>query len=374
MKHGTLLFAALLAAGRLQANSFFMNAPVQSQVDSQGLGADACQYAGVSIMRDGIPAQIAIQVGGTLPTDPTRIFTKPSVGSFFLTDVGSQWATAVARFQTALAVVETIPGQHAWNGPAYAGASTVSLVKADILAGSAALPNVLMTKLPSAQLIQGSPTAMVLAVPPVIDPSGQADGLRLWKKPFNNAAAPWSLVQDLPWDASHAQWVTDTAVSDGEGYEYGLSFIYRWPGGGLGTGSSDDLAGHFITQAKGLSGPYFASLIQPTPTPFPTLVPPIATPSIGEEAWVGYPNPLIGSELHLAFKTEKDKSNFKIAFYSIDGTLALSIQGQAETAGWQRPLLDLGKLAPGVYLARLRIFQPGLDEKLLPVRKLAIIK
>jgi hypothetical protein len=374
MRTRNLLIIAMAAATSLHANSYFMNGPVQSQVDAQGLGADACQYAGVTLMRYDVVGQLAIQVGGSLPNDPSRIFTKPGTGSFFLTDVGSQWSSVVARFQTALAVVETIAGQHAWNGSDYAGASTVTLAKMDIIAGSVALPNVLMTKLPSVQLIQGSPTAMVLSVPPAIDPSGQADGLRVWKKPMGNAATPWSLVQDLPWDASNPQWVTDTAVVDGEGYQYGLSLIYRWPGGRLGTGASDDIADHYVTKAMGRSGPYFASLIQPTPTPFPTLVPPIATPSIGEEAWVAYPNPLVGSELHLAFKTEKDKSNYKVAFYSIDGTLALSIQGQAETAGWQKPTLDLGKLAPGVYLSRLRIFQPGIDEKLLPVRKLAIIK
>ena len=368
------LILAVLTASSLQANSFFMNAPVQAQVDAQGLGADACQYAGVSLVRYNFPGQVAIQVGGSLANDPSRIFTKAGSGSFFLTDVGSQWTSTVSRFQTTLAVVETVGGQHAWSGADYAGASMVSLVKADILAGSVALPNVLMTKLPTAQLVQGSPTAMVLSVPPAVDPSGQADGLRLWKRPAGNAAAPWALVQDLPWDAANAQWVTDTAVTDGAGYQYGLSYSYRWPGGRLGTGTLDDVADHYITQAKGLSGPFFASLIQPTPTPFPTLVPPIATPSIGEEAWVAYPNPLVGSELHLAFKTEKDKSNYKVAFYSIDGSLALALQGQAEQSGWQKPVLDLGKLAPGVYLARLRIFQPGVDEKPLPVRKLAIIK
>jgi hypothetical protein len=167
--------------------------------------------------------------------------------------------------------------------------------------------------------------------------------------------------------------VTDTAVLPELPYEYAVSFIYQWAGGGS-LGADPSVTERYITNIKGISNRIYSSLEQPTPTPFPTLIPAPATPNIGEEAWVAYPNPLIGSNLYLAFKTEKAKSQFWLSIYSLDGTKVLGFQGQADNAGWQKPLISLTKLASGVYLCRLRIVQPGVDERVLPVRKLAIIK
>jgi hypothetical protein len=369
-----LFLALLLAPLSLRAsNAFFMNAGVQSQVDAQGQGADACQYAGVSLVREQLTGQVATQVAGPFPTDPTRIYTRPGQGSFFLTDVGSQWTnTVVGLNQEVLAFAEADAGLHSWTGAAYAGASRAQVQKPDIAAGKLDMPAVLMTRLPAPFLIQASPTYIHLRVSPSADASGLAQGLRLWRHRSDLSADPWLMIQDLPWSAS-AQDVTDTGISANLPYIYGISYIYTWAGGG-GAGADPSAPNVYITTVKGLSNIIYSNIIQPTPTPFPTLPPAPATPDIGAESWVAYPNPLIGSELRLAFKTDKAKAKYFLSVYALDGTKVLGFNGEAEDAGWQKPIIDLSKLASGVYLLRLRLLEPGVDEKVLPVRKLAIIK
>jgi hypothetical protein len=369
-----LILAFWLAPLSLSAsNAFFVNVPVQSQVDALGQGADACQYAGVTLVREQLTGQVAIQVAGPLATDPSRIYTQPGQGSFVLTDVGNQWTnTVVGLNQEVLSFLETDAGMHTWTGAAYAGASRAQILKPDIAAGKLDMPGVLMTRLPSPLLLQANPSFIHLSVSPSADTSGLAQGLRLWRHRSDLSGDPWLLVQDLPWSGT-AQDVTDTGVTAGLPYIYGISYIYRWTGGG-GAGADPTATNEYITNVKGLSSIIYSSVIQPTPTPFPTLPPAPATPDIGADSWVAYPNPLMGSELRLAFKTDKDKSKYLLSIYALDGTRVLGFDAEADQAGWQKPIIDLNKLASGVYLLRLRVLEPGVDEKVLPVRKLAIIK
>lgn len=368
----TAMALALLLSSSLGANSYLTNASVQSQVDAQGLGADACQRAGVTVLRHNYPNQVAIQVGGNDPNDPNRIFTRPGTGSYFLTDVGSQWSSAVAQNQTLMAIVETIPGLHGWTGAAYAGAGKATVTKPDVVAGRLALSSVLMTRLPSPQLLQASLSSIYLNIPGSADPSGQGTGLRLWRKKADLPSDPWLKIVDLPW-VSGAQDLTDAAVTADESYNYAISFIYDWPGG-LGAGADPSQAGSFVTVAKGLSARIVANPIQPTPTPFPTLVVANPTPNLGQDPWIAYPNPLVGSDLHLAFKTELAGAQYWLSVHALDGEKVMGYHGVAESAGWQAPLINLKKLASGIYLVRLSILETGKDEKILPVRKLAIIK
>jgi hypothetical protein len=366
-----LLLAPTLA---LQAsNVFFVSANVQSQVDALGHGADACQYAGVTLLRELITGQAAEQLAGPTAGDPTRIYTKPGQGSFFLTDVGSQWTgTVVGQNQAVLAFLETTPGDHSWTGAAYAGASRAVVSRPDLSAGKLEMPAVLMTRLPSAVLVQAGPASIHLQVPGSVDVSGLGHGLRLWRHRSDLSGDPWQTVVDLPWSTT-AQDVTDTGVTANLPYIYGISYIYNWIGGG-GVGADPAAAEEYITNSRGLSNIIYSSSVQPTPTPFPTLPPAPPTPNVGAETWVAYPNPLIGSELRLAFKTTQDSSQYQVTVYALDGTLVLTSSGKAAVHGWQKPIIDLGKLASGVYLVRMRLLEPGVDEQILPVRKLAIIK
>jgi hypothetical protein len=369
-----LIVLSLLApAWSLSANSYLANAFVQSQVDAQGQGADACQHAGVTVLRNGYPNQVAIQVGGSDPLDPSRIFTRPAVGSYFLTDVGSQWTSSVGQGQVMLAVLETIPGLHGWTGAAYAGAGQGTMTKPDVVAGRLQLNSVLMTRLPAPQLVQATLSSIHLSIPAAAEPSGLGTGLRLWRQRADLPNDPWQLVADLPWSVAAPQDLTDSAVTANEAYIYGVSFTYAWPGG-LGAGADPASSGVFITNAKGISARIVANPEQPTPTPFPTLVVANPTPNLGQDAWIAYPNPLVGSELRLAFKTEKAGAKYTLVVHSLDGDKVLEVNGEAGSAGWQKPLVNLNKLAAGIYLIRLSFSEPGSAEKILPVRKLAIIK
>ncbi len=371
--HSILLSLLLLQSPALQAgNAFFAHVPVQSQIDAGGQGADACQFAGAVLVREQFAGQAATQVAGPDPADPTRIYTKAGEGSFVLSDVGNQFTTSVGQTQALLAFLETEPGVHGWTGVAYAGASRGVIQKVDVWAGKIDMPDALMVRLPSATLIQASPTAIQLQIPACSEPSGLAHGLRLWRRRADLPLDPWQSLQDLAL-LGVAQTLTDTAVSDGQAYTYGLSFIYDWLGGG-GAGADPSAPEKYITTAKGLSATIFASLVQPTPTPFPTLAPSPVLLDLGQALWIAYPNPLMGTDLYLAFKTEKDKSQYQLTVYSLDGAKVMEFKGQADVKGIQKPAVPLTKLASGVYLARLRVLQPGQAEQVLPVRKLAIIR
>jgi hypothetical protein len=372
-KRITIAFSLLCPAWTLSANSFLASAIVQSQVDAGGLGADACQYAGVSVVRNGYPNQVAIQVGGSVPSDPSRIFTRPGIGSYFLTDVGSQWTSSVSQGQVLLAVLETLPGLHTWTGAAYAGAGQGTLTKPNVVAGRLELNGVLMTRLPSPLLLQATLSSVYLRIPAAAEPSGLGTGLRVWRQRADFPSDPWQVVADIPWSVAAPQDLTDTVVVANEAYIYGVSFIYAWPGGS-GAGADPSSNGFYITSAKGISDRIVVNPVQPTPTPFPTLVVANATPNLGQDPWIAYPNPLVGSSLHLAFKTEKDDAKYSLVVHSLAGDKVLELRGEAGSAGWQKPLVDLNKLSAGIYLVRLTVSEPESAEKIWPVRKLAIIK
>ena len=373
MKIIAFFCALALAPAALSAgNAFFVYAGVQSQVDAQGMGADACQYAGATLVRENFLGEPAFQVAGMYPNDPSRLFTKPGQGTYVLTDVGNQWIHSLSQNQVFLGFFETEAGQHGWNAASYAGASRQTLTKPSLVVGQMEMPVVMMTRLPQPSLLQASPSSICLQIPGSIDPSGFGVGFRVWRRRADLSGDPWATVKDIPWSTT-AQTLTDTTVVADAPYLYGVSFSYQWLLGG-GAGADPSVSGRYITNVKGLSNTLYASILQPTPTPFPTLEAAPATPSLGEQPWVAYPNPLVGSSLYLAFKTEKDRSQYWLTVYALDGTKVLAYQGEANLAGWQKPLINLNKLSSGIYLVRLRILQPGIDEKVLPVRKLAVIK
>jgi hypothetical protein len=354
-------------------NGFFVHALVQSQVDSQGAGADACQYAGASVVRQQITGDVATQVAGPYPSDPTRIYTVAGQGSFLLTDAGNQWVNGVTRNQDVLVFFETQAGLHSWTGPAYAGAVSATVQGTDVLSGKMDMPLTLMNRLPEPQLVSATASSVYLSISASQDSSGLAIGLRLWRQRSDIPGDPWVTVTDLPWSNGPQSLIDSSGLLANQPYTYGVSYIYQWTGGG-GAGADPSAAGRYITLTKGLSKTIYASPSQPTPTPFPTLVVAKPTPNLGGEAWVAYPNPVMGSKLYLAFETKVPGTQYWFSAYSLDGTKVLGFQGAASQVGWQAPLIDLGKLASGVYLVRLQTQAPGKDIQALPVRKLAIIK
>jgi hypothetical protein len=363
----------LLPSLALAGNGFYVHALVQAQVDSQGAGADACQYAGASVVRQQITGDVATQVAGPDANDPTRIYTVAGQGSFLLTDAGNQWVNGVSRNQTVMVFFETQAGLHSWTGAAYAGAVSSTVQGADVLAGKMDLPLTLMNRLPAPQLVSATASSVYLSIPASQDSSGLAIGLRIWRQRSDIPGDPWVTVTDMPWSNGPQSLIDSSGLLANQPYTYGVSYIYSWPGGG-GGGADPTVSGKYITVTKGLSTTIFASSSQPSPTPFPTLVVAKPTPNLGGEAWVAYPNPLIGSKLYLAFETKVAGTQYWFSAYSLDGTKVLGFQGAASQVGWQAPSIDLGKLASGVYLVRLQTQAPGKDIQALPVRKLAIIK
>lgn len=358
------LAAAPLSAG----NPFFVNFPVQAPAGALGQDAQAAMAAGVTVMRDQIPGELAYQVAGPDGPGPGRIYSRPSTGSYVLTDVGGQWTTAISQGQSVLAVTETYANQYLWQGKAFCGAAQGVIAKADIVSGSLNLGPVLMAEIPSPLLAAATNSAIDLSLPAFVDASGLASGLVLWR---SQAAGAWEKQADLPLSAGF-QVFHDASVTSQASYRYGLSVRYPWAGGSQG-GALPLEAGSYVTLAKSVSNPIVASLKQPSPTPFPTMTGLKPTPDLGSEAWLAYPNPNRDGLVRLAFRMVK-KGAFEAEFYTLDGQLIYHLLGQGEAGAWPAPVADLRKMASGIYLVRLKVTYEDGSETVQPIRKLALIR
>lgn len=368
MRAAFLAVTALLAAQLQAGSSFFVTFPVQAPAGNNGEGAQAAASAGVTIVRAQIHGEAAFQKAGPDGPGLGRIYTQPSRGSYVLTDAGSQWTTGVAQMQTALAVVEAYAGQFGWQGRAYSGAVTATVSKPDIVDGRLSLAPMLLSEVPAPVLREGDPTRIVMEIPAVLDHSGLATGLQLWRK---DALGSWLPKAVLP-VSSGVQVFTDAEVQANSAYWYGISVIYGWPGG-QGAGALPDRANQYVSWARSESSLMAAALVQPTPTPFPTLVAAIPTPDLGNEPWVAAPNPSRDGKFRLTFHTTKS-GTYSFFAYTLDGSLAKTVHATFEQAGWQRPEVDLSKFASGLYLFQLRVKQEGETENTWPLRKVAIVR
>ena len=368
MKRVVFLFVMGVAQALHAGNSYFVTFPVQAPVGTTGEGALAAAAAGVTVVRDQIPQESAVQLAGPDGPGLGRIYTQPNKGSFVLVDVGSQWATSVSQLQTVLAVVETVNGQFSWAGKAYSGAVAAQISKADIVAGRLSLAPLLLSEVPAPVLSVADATHIKLTVPGVLDAGGRAQGLQLWRRGSDGIwqdLAPLSL-------SPGAQTYDDIGVTSGLPYWYGISLIYRWPGGGQ-AGAVSATSGAYVSRARSESGMIVAAKIQPTPTPFPTVPAAAATPDLGGEAWIAFPNPSKDGKFKLSFHTTVQGS-YKVLAFTLDGSLAKTFSSPIGQAGWQAPWIDLSKLSTGIYLLQLRVTQEGTPENTLPLRKVAIIR
>lgn len=363
------IIASAFAAAALHAgNSYFITFPVQAPAGVNGEGAQAASAAGVTILRHQIPGEAAVQLAGPDGPGIGRIYTQPGKGSFVLLDAGSQWETSVSQLQTILGIVETYSGQFAWQGKAYSGAVSAVVNKADIVAGRLSLGPLLLTEVPAPQLLSADTDHIHVSIPGVLDEGGQASGLQLWRK---GSDGTWLALAELGLSAT-AQSYQDTSVVPNSAYWYGISVIYHWPGGGQ-AGALPNLGQKYVSWARSESSLLAASKVQPSPTPFPTLEAAVPTPDMGGASWLAYPNPSRDGKFRLSFHTTKQGS-YKLAVYTIDGSLAKTFSASFDQAGWQQPWLDMSKLSTGIYLFQLRVSQEGDPENTLPLRKVAIIR
>jgi hypothetical protein len=364
-----LLLLLTLSASLRAGNAFFVMFPVQAPAGATGQDAQAATAAGATLLRQQIPGEAAYQVAG--PDGPVvgRIFTRLGTGSYCLTDAGSQWATSVGQGQVLLAITETFAGQYQWSGKAYAGAVQGTIAKADIVGGHVSLPAVLMSEVPAPLLGTADDHWVSLSIPALVDPSALASGLVLWRQSPGDPS--WQKLADLPVSASTVSY-QDNSVTTGAAYTYGVSLRYPWPGGGQ-KGALPAEAGSYVTFARGLSSLIWASKVQPTPTPFPTLVVAKTTPDLGSEAWVAYPNPNRDGHVRLAFHMVK-KGSYHARVFSLDGRLVYELRGEAAADSWPLPTAELTKMASGIYLVDLRLTYAGENESILPLRKLALVR
>jgi hypothetical protein len=363
------LFAYLLIATLpLQAgDAFFVTFPVQSPVGALGQDAQAASIAGVRIVRDGIPGEEARQLAGPDGPEAGRIFTRPDLGSYVLTDVGSQWNSALSQGQNVLALVETYPGQFGWEGKAFVGAIRAVVAKGDIVQSRLSLAPVLMDQLPVPQYLSASASQIDLSWPPFLDSSHLASGLVLYRR---KSGSPWEKISNMPLNTSFSSF-SDSQVSANASYQYGLSARYPWTGGGQ-AGQEPTETDAFVSWARSESAWISASAVQPSPTPFSTLVVAVPTPDLGNEAWLAYPNPNRDGKVRLAFRIAKQNA-YELKVFGIDGTLVHRAPGTCD-ADWTQPWIDLSKLGSGVYLLKLSVSLQDGTSSALPLRKLAIVR
>lgn len=363
-----LILILTAAADLTAANPFIVTFPVQAPAGATGQDAQAAMAAGVTLMRQQIPAELAHQMAGPDGPGIGRIYSRPSTGSYVLTDAGGQWTTAVSQSQALLAVTETYAGQYLWSGKAFCGAVQAVIQKPDLIAGAMSLGPVLMSEIPAPSLVAATESVVDLSIPAFVDASGLAQGLVLWRRVEGQAWQKWA---DLAVSGA-AQAYSDASVTAQAQYHYGLSVRYPWPGGGQG-GALPSESGSYVTLAQSDSGLISASLKQPSPTPFPTIPGLIPTPDLGSEAWLAYPNPNRDGLVRMAFRMVK-KGSYQVTVYSLDGQRVYHLSGDADAGAWPMPVADLRKMASGIYLVQLKVSYEGEADATLPIRKLALVR
>ena len=356
-------FPAILCAG----NPFLLNFPVIPDPGTGSMGVLAVNNSGVSVVRDGIPGQIAYQMAGPDGPGLGRIYSKAGAQSYVLTDIGSQFTTSVAINQKVLSIIDCYDGQFGWNGSAYTAGTRGTAVLKAIVGGGLFLSALTLTQVPIPTLLTASPNLIRFQVPSYTDAGGQATALQLWRQ---GSDGNWQTLGQLGLSAT-AQVFQDTAVTAGASYWYGVSVVYGWPGGS-GEGALPSAMGQFVSHARSVSGVMVASNVQPTPTMIPTLLPQV-NHDTGQIGWAAGPNPSHDGHFRIQFHTDKPAS-WELKTFGLDGALDKVFSGSVQTNGWQLAAIDLPRQASGIYLMELRVTQEGETEKTFPIRKVAIIR
>jgi hypothetical protein len=362
--------ALWLLAGAAQAgNSSFFHAKVFVTPQPDGSGFDAATYAGVTLVRQNIPNQSAVQQAGQDLIYPNKIFSPKNGPSYFLADAGAQWPSSLASGQQVLAVLETYPGQYGWQGGAYSAGVLGQINSQGMIAALSVLPDATLGLIPPVQLLQADPTQIHLQFGHVEDAGGQLLDLSLWRRAQGVSAWTWLAAVPNPAQGQTGSY-NDASVSAETLYEYGLSVDYSWPGG-QGAGSRPSVPDIYGGQARSVSSYMAASLKQPTATPMPTAT---AVPYGADlpGGWLPYPNPVTGPDLLVLLDMERP-GTYHLQLFTLDGGLAGNWSGTSDKAGRLKVSENLAKMAGGIYLMHLRedFSEGGFKE--FPVKKLAVI-
>jgi hypothetical protein len=368
-QQGMALLLASLGTSLLAGQAAWINGKVVGTAAADGSGADAPKYSSLSLVRANVPGELAIQMAGQDPTDPTRIFSSVKIPGYYLTDVGSQWNSGMASGQSVLAVVETMAPLHGWTGEAYAGAVSAVIGRSHLVSGILEMPDLWLSLIPKASFVTANPHQISLSITAFNDLGGQLSELSLWRRQTGQSAWQWLGTVANP--ISSTVW-NDISVTPENLYDYSISLDFKWPGGG-GAGALSGTAGLFSSNARSISGPMAASLKQPTPTPRPSG--PVASPTPFDlpQGWLAYPNPVHGDTLNVALDA-KNAGNYQIWVYSLAGDQVLTQKGKIEQAGRILTQIGIKRLASGIYLMRINIEGTQGAKEVLPLRKIAILK
>ena len=107
-----------------------------------------------------------------------------------------------------------------------------------------------------------------------------------------------------------------------------------------------------------------------TATPTPTFTP----VQLEKNSVISYPSPAWGAEVWFLYNLES-AGHLDILIYNASGEKVGTLEADAPQGGYGRLKWDLGNVAPGVYLYRVRWTGPaGKTAWLGEVRKLAVVK
>jgi hypothetical protein len=244
-----------------------------------GTAATENSFAGMSVVRDSLPNESAVQSLGPNGAYPSAVFPAGTLPAYGLTDAGAQWNTGLATGQVVLGVYETAPGVNGWAGSAaYAAAIAQTVAGSDLPRSSVVLPGVSLGAIPTPGLVSSTNGQITVQVGTFADGGGRLKSLALYRRLDPSGA--WSWLTDLTSTAG-VQTYTDSSVVAGTNYDYGVAINFSWPGGS-GAGARPAVLNLYTTNAKAIAGPFAASAaFTPTPTVTPTST---ASPTAGPSA------------------------------------------------------------------------------------------
>lgn len=370
-KLAVALFALGVPAAVFPAQAAWVSGKVLASASADGSGADAPKYSSLVLVRNSVPGEFAVQIAGPDLSDPMRIFAPAHMPAYYLTDAGSQWASGISSGQVLLSIVEAMAPLHNWGGAAYAGAVSAPVSKAQLISGMITQPDLWLNLIPQATLASADPTHIALSITSYSDLGGQLSALSVWRRPYGQNLWQWQASLANPAAATASLW-DDSSVSAESLYEYAISLDFKWPGGG-GAGSLSQTSGIYSTNARSISGPFAASLKQPTPTPTPAGPTASPTPFELPQGWLAYPNPVHGDVIQVAFDAQF-AGNYEISAYTMAGERSLSIKGEMPKAGRVKADMGIKRLASGIYLLRIDIEAKDGTKQEMPLRKIAVLK
>jgi hypothetical protein len=351
---------------------FLVKGDVFTALGTSGTPSTANSYAWVTLLRDHIPGESAVQNPGPNPTYPQRLFPAGKRPAFFLTDTGSQWNTALATSQTVLAVVETIPGRNGWSGDAYAAAVTKAAGQENLVNSRLEMPRAFLKVIPCPAFKSATEERIEILIPGFEDSSDRVTGLALYRR-LKGEGNSWVHLGNLPNPqvGTPSEYV-DHSVTAAAQYEYAVAVNYAWPGGG-GLNDGNLAKETYTTAGRAVGGPFAAARIQPETAKSPVSD---ETPEMDVKglsgSWAVFPNPATGDKLEFVFES-LENSSYLLRIHNLLGEKVKLARGTVKK-GVFRESCGIGGLSNGVYLIRLELTNDQGRSTILSWKKIAIVK